>query len=73
MYAQLKRDLNIVYNVSGSGTRHVIQAQPKDSEREPLYWPGENFFDQVRNLKIYSYYKTARFQAFVKMKQEGTN
>lgn len=73
MYAQVKRDLNIVYNVSGSGTRHVIQAQPKDSEREPLYWPGENFFDQVRNLKIYSYYKTARFQAFAKMKQEGTN
>ena len=37
-----------LWDVSGFPYRHEFQDFPKGSEKAALYWPGEDFFDQVR-------------------------
>ncbi|XP_041372171.1 uncharacterized protein LOC121385529 [Gigantopelta aegis] len=39
-------DITIVKKTKGSGLRHEMQALPQQSEKAPLHWLGENFFDQ---------------------------
>ncbi|ESP02779.1 hypothetical protein LOTGIDRAFT_110587, partial [Lottia gigantea] len=40
-------DVQILHKTKGAGIRHEVLTLPKESEKKPLYWQGENHFDQV--------------------------